>query len=126
MNRRNFIYLLGCGCVSFGISSCSSVPITERKQLKLIPEANLNAKAEKLYEQVKSKAKLSKDINTLNKIKKLDQGLNIQYPNILIKITNLIQQQISIGNISLLKTIKLEMLGVCLVVKLLFILACWI
>ncbi len=77
MNRRNFIYLLGCGCVSFGISSCSSVPITERKQLKLIPEANLNAKAEKLYEQVKSKAKLSKDINTLNKIKKI--GSRIEY-----------------------------------------------
>ena len=38
VNRRNFIYLLGCGCVSFGLSSCSSVPITDRKQLKLISE----------------------------------------------------------------------------------------
>ena len=63
--------------MSFGLSSCSSVPITERKQLKLIPEANLNAKAEKLYEQVKSKEKLSKDVNTLNKIKKI--GSKIEY-----------------------------------------------
>ena len=71
MNRRNFIYLLGCGCVSFGLPSCSSVPITERKQLKLIPEANLNTQAEKIYEKVKEKEKLSKDTNTLNKIKEI-------------------------------------------------------
>ena len=77
VNRRNFIYLLGCGCVSFGLSSCSSVPITDRKQLKLIPEANLNAKAEQLYEKVKEKEKLSKDENTLNKIKEI--GSKIEY-----------------------------------------------
>ena len=77
MNRRNFIYLLGCGCASFGISSCSNAPITERKQLKLIPEANLNAKAAQLYEKVKEKEKLSKDTNTLNKIKEI--GSKIEY-----------------------------------------------
>ena len=77
MNRRNFIYLLGCGCVSFGLNSCASVPITERKQLKLIPEANLNAKAALLYEKVKEKEKLSKDLETLKKIKKI--GSKIEY-----------------------------------------------
>ena len=77
VNRRNFIYLLGCGCASFGLYSCSSVPITDRKQLKLIPEANLNAKAEQLYEKVKEKEKLSKDENTLNKIKEI--GSKIEY-----------------------------------------------
>ena len=77
MNRRNFIYLLGCGCASFGIASCSNAPITERKQLKLIPEANLNAKAAQLYEKVKEKEKLSKDTNTLNKIKEI--GSKIEY-----------------------------------------------
>ncbi len=77
MNRRNFIYLLGCGCASFGIASCSNVPITKRKQLKLIPEANLNAKAAKLYEKVKEKEKLSKDTTTLNKIRKI--GSKIEY-----------------------------------------------
>ena len=59
---------MGCGCASFGLHSCSSVPITERKQLRLIPEAKLNAQAEQLYEKVKEKEKLSKDIDTLNKI----------------------------------------------------------
>ena len=59
---------MGCGCASFSLHSCSSVPITERKQLRLIPEAKLNAQAEKLYEKVKEKEKLSKDTVTLNKI----------------------------------------------------------
>ena len=71
MNRRNFIHLFGCSCLSFGLSACSSAPITDRKQLKLIPESKLNAQAEKLYEKVKEKEKLSKDITTLNKIKNI-------------------------------------------------------
>ena len=62
---------MGCGCASFGLHACSSVPITERKQLRLIPEAKLNAQAEQLYEKVKEKEKLSKDITTLNKIKNI-------------------------------------------------------
>ena len=77
MNRRNFIYLLGCGCLSAGFTSCSSVPITDRRQFKIIPEANINAKASKLYEKVKEKEKLSNDINTLNKIKNI--GSKIEY-----------------------------------------------
>ena len=55
MNRRNFLHLLGCGCMSLGFSSCSNAPITERKQLKIIPEANLNAKAAQIYEKIKKK-----------------------------------------------------------------------
>ena len=62
---------MGCGCASFGLHACTSVPITERKQLRLIPEAKLNAQAEQLYEKVKDKEKLSKDIATLNKIKNI-------------------------------------------------------
>ena len=62
---------MGCGCASFGLHSCSTVPITERKQLRLIPEAKLNAQAEQLYEKVKEKEKLSKDIDTLNEIKNI-------------------------------------------------------
>ena len=62
---------MGCGCASFGLHACTSVPITERRQLRLIPEAKLNAQAEKLYEKVKEKEKLSKDITTLNKIKNI-------------------------------------------------------
>ena len=71
INRRKFLGYFGCSCCSLFLPSCSTVPITERKQLRLIPEAKLNAHAEKLYEKVKEKEKLSKDITTLNKIKNI-------------------------------------------------------
>ena len=77
MNRRNFIHLFGCSCLSFGLSACSSAPITDRKQLKLIPESNLNAKAAQLYEKVKEKETLSDDTKTLNQIKEI--GSKIEY-----------------------------------------------
>ncbi len=62
---------MGCGCLTFGLNGCATAPITERKQLKLIPESKLNAQAAQIYEKVKSKEKLSDDINTLNEIKKI-------------------------------------------------------
>ena len=71
INRRKFLRLISCSCCSFVLPSCATVPITERKQLRLIPEAKLNAQAEQLYEKVKEKEKLSKDIATLNKIKNI-------------------------------------------------------
>ena len=77
MNRRNFIHLFGCSCLSFGLSACGSAPITDRKQLKLIPESNLNAKAAQLYEKVKEKETLSEDTKTLNQIKEI--GSKIEY-----------------------------------------------
>ena len=58
MNRRNFLHFFGCGCLSIGITSCTTAPITERKQLKLIPEAKLNAQAAQIYEKIKKKEKL--------------------------------------------------------------------
>ena len=62
---------MGCGCVSFGINACSTVPITDRKQLRIIPESKLNAQAAKAYEKIKENAKLSNDISSLNKIKNI-------------------------------------------------------
>ncbi len=63
MNRRNFLHLLGCSCLSMGIHSCTTAPITERKQLKLIPESKLNAQAAQIYEKIKKKEKLIDDKN---------------------------------------------------------------
>jgi len=77
MDRRFFLQALGCSCLSLGISSCTTVPITDRKQLKLIPESRLNAKAAQIYEKVKKKEKLSDDLNKLNEIK--DIGKRIEY-----------------------------------------------
>ena len=59
---------MGCGCLSAGFHACTTAPITDRRQLKLIPESKLNAQAAQLFEQVKQKAKLSDDKETLDKI----------------------------------------------------------
>ncbi len=85
MNRRKFINLIGCSCLSFGFHSCTSAPITDRKQLKLIPESKLNAQAAAIYEKVKVKAKLSKDTKKLNEIKeigkKIENSINTYFDN---------------------------------------------
>ncbi len=75
MNRRKFINLIGCSCLSFGIHSCSTAPITDRKQLKLIPESKLNAQAAAIYEKVKEKEKMSDDIVTLRLIKEIGKKI---------------------------------------------------
>ena len=69
MNRRNFLHIMGCGCMTFGLHSCTTAPITERKQLKLIPESTLNNQAAQIYEKVKLKTKLSDDKKQLQEIK---------------------------------------------------------
>ena len=71
MNRRKFIKYIGCSCGSFLLNSCTSAPITDRKQLKLIPESKLNAQAAQIYEKVKSKEKLITSGNTLKEIKEI-------------------------------------------------------
>ena len=60
---------MGCGCCGFVINSCTTAPITDRKQLKLIPEAKLNAQAAQIYEKVKEKEKLIKDTKSINEIR---------------------------------------------------------
>jgi len=77
MDRRLFLQIMGCGCLSLSISSCSTVPITDRKQLKLIPESKLNAQAAQIYEKIKEKEKLSDDISKLNEIKEI--GKKMEY-----------------------------------------------
>ena len=61
MNRRKFLSYIGCGCCSLILNSCATAPITERRQLKIIPEAKLNAQAAQIYEKVKEKEKLIND-----------------------------------------------------------------
>ena len=71
INRRKFLELIGyCSC-GFVINSCAVAPITERKQLKLLPEATLNRQAAEIYANVRTKAKLSKDKNQLKEIEQI-------------------------------------------------------
>ena len=71
INRRKFLEIFGgCTCALM-IPSCATATITERKQLKLIPESTLNNQAAQLYEKVKQKTKLSDDKNQLDEIKEI-------------------------------------------------------
>ena len=68
INRRKFLEIFGgCGC-GLLVSSCTTAPITERKQLKLLPESTLNKQAAQIYENVKKKTKLSTDKKQLEEI----------------------------------------------------------
>ena len=77
MNRRKFLNIVGCCGCSYIINSCASVPITDRKQLNLIPEAKLNAQAAQIYEKVKQKEKLITDGRNLKEIKEI--GKKMEY-----------------------------------------------
>ena len=71
INRRRFLELFGgctCGLI---LPSCSTAPITDRRQLKLIPESTINRQAVQLYENVKKQLKLSDDKKKLNEIKEV-------------------------------------------------------
>ena len=58
INRRKFLGLFGCSCCSFLLPSCTTVPITERKQLSIIPEGKINLQAASAYESFRNKTKL--------------------------------------------------------------------
>ena len=75
MNRRKFLSYVGCSCCSLVLPSCSTAPITDRKQLKLVSEAKLNAQAAQIYEKVKEKEKMSDDKKTLNEIKEIGKKM---------------------------------------------------
>jgi len=75
MNRRKFLSYVGCGCGSILLPSCTSAPITDRKQLKLVSEAKLNAHAAQIYEKIKDKEKMSDDKKTLAEIKEIGKRM---------------------------------------------------
>jgi len=76
INRREFLGFFGCCACGIAIPSCTTAPITQRRQLKLLPESTINRQAAQLYENVKKKTKLSDDKKQLNEIK--DIGSKIE------------------------------------------------
>tara|TARA_B100001123_G_scaffold63230_1_gene69345 strand:+ start:518 stop:1366 length:849 start_codon:yes stop_codon:yes gene_type:complete len=86
INRRKFLEIFGgCSC-SLMLASCTTAPITDRKQLKLLPESTLNRQAAQIYENVKSKVKLSDDKKQLNEIKdigsKIEEAVSAYFASI--------------------------------------------
>ncbi len=74
MDRRKFLTYVGCTCCSLALNSCATAPITDRKQLKLIPEAKLNAQAAQIFEKIKKKEKLITGPK-LNQIKEIGKRM---------------------------------------------------
>jgi len=77
IKRRKFIELFGCGCCSLILPSCTTVPITQRRQLSIYPEASINRSASKAYDNFKTKNKLIISGKQLDSIKEI--GSRIQY-----------------------------------------------
>ena len=75
MNRRKFIKYISCSCGGIVLNSCSSVPITDRKQLRIIPEATLNAQAAQIYEKIKGKEKLIRTGKEITEIKEIGKRI---------------------------------------------------
>ena len=55
MKRRDFLKYVGCGCCGFPLVSCSTAPITNRKQIAFMPESMINNQAAKAYSNFKKK-----------------------------------------------------------------------
>jgi predicted Zn-dependent protease len=75
INRRKFLEYFGCGCCSLILPSCSTVPITERRQLSLISEARINAQAVQAYEKFKDKSKLISTGSQIREIKEIGKKM---------------------------------------------------
>jgi len=73
IKRRKFIQLFSGGCCGLILPSCTTVPITNRRQLSIYPEASINNSASKAYENFKTKNKLiikGKQLSTIKEIGK--------------------------------------------------------
>ena len=75
INRRKFLGYFGCSCCSLILPSCSTVPITDRKQLTIIPESRINAQAAAAYENFRSKAKLITSGKELKQIRSIGKKM---------------------------------------------------
>ena len=75
INRRKFLGYFGCGCCSLILPSCTTVPITERRQLSIIPESRINQQASAAYETFRSKTKLITSGRQLNEIRNIGKKM---------------------------------------------------
>ena len=78
INRRKFLGLIGCCTCGLIIPSCTTAPITQRRQLKILPESYINRQAFQMYQRVKNSKdiKISNDKKTLSEIREI--GKNIE------------------------------------------------
>ena len=75
INRRKFLGYFGCSCCTLLLPACSTVPITERKQLSLISETRINRQAAAAYESFRSKSKLITSGPKLKEIREIGKKM---------------------------------------------------
>ena len=75
INRRKFLGYFGCSCCSLILPSCTTVPITERKQLSIISEGRINKQAAAAYESFRSKSKLVTSGSQLNEVREIGKKI---------------------------------------------------
>jgi len=85
INRRKFIKLFSCGCSSILLPSCTTVPITKRRQLSIYPEGSINKSAAQAYENFKSKNKLISKGKQLSTIKEIGKRIETSVSSFFLK-----------------------------------------
>ena len=75
INRRKFLGLISCSCCSIILPSCSTVPITERKQLSIISDARINKQAAAAYENFRNKTKLITSGSQLKEVRDIGKRI---------------------------------------------------
>jgi len=85
LNRRKFIELFGYGCCGLILPSCSTVPITNRRQLSIYPEATINNQASKAYQVFKEKNKLIISGKQIDTIKDIGERIEFAVSNFFLK-----------------------------------------
>ena len=87
ITRRKFLELFGCSCCGL-LSSCSTVPITDRKQLAIYPESFINKQAAGAYINFKKKAKLITDGKDLKNIIEIGEKMQKAVTSFFLKKDN--------------------------------------
>jgi predicted Zn-dependent protease len=77
INRRKFLGYFGCSCCSLLLPSCTTVPITERKQLSIISESRINRQAAAAYENFRRKSKLITSGSQLKEVRQIGKKMEL-------------------------------------------------
>ena len=88
ISRRKFLELFSCSCCGL-LASCSTVPITDRKQLTIYPESFINKQAAGAYVNFKKKAKLITDGKDLKNITEIGGKIQKAVTSFFLKKDNL-------------------------------------
>jgi predicted Zn-dependent protease len=85
INRRKFIELFSYGCCGLVLPSCTTVPITKRRQLSIYPEASINNSSAKAYEVFRKKNKLITSGKQLDTIKNIGKRIEVAVSSFFMK-----------------------------------------